>query len=603
MHSLFPPAAAQPARDTPLNAWIRALEAVKRMEEENSATLASLLDGLAATHADRVALLDAETHFTYRQLAALANRIARWSLSGGIPAHASVCLLMPNRPEYVALWLGLTRAGHVVALLNTNLTGEALAHGIRAADARYLIVDASLSAGVAVLAGRLPPDARILVWGEGGAVPSWPRLEPELDHHTGTPLPAAEQPFPDPGETALLVYTSGTTGLPKAARVTHGRVLEWSLWFAGMMDARPEDRLYDCLPLYHSTGGIVAIGAMLVRGGSVLIARRFSARRFWDEVADGGCTIFQYIGELCRYLTVAPAHPRERAHQLRLACGNGLRGEVWEAFQARFAIPRVLEFYAATEGNVSLYNCEGKPGAIGRVPPFLARRFPVALIRCDPETGVPDRDAAGFCIRCEPDETGEAIGRVDPGPGAPARRFDGYTDAEASARKLLSGVFSPGDRWFRTGDLMRRDMAGFFYFVDRLGDTFRWKGENVSTTEVETVLRACPGVTDAVVYGVAVPGHEGRACMAALTVGEGFDLAVLCAHAAASLPDYARPVFARVCRSLAMTGTFKLTKTPLARQGWDTTEDAVWFNDRAAGGFVPVDAALMEALGRGERRP
>ena len=378
--------------------------------------------------------------------------------------------------------------------------------------------------------------------------------------------------------------------------------MEWSLWFAGLMDAGPDDRLYDCLPMYHSTGGIVAIGAMLVRGGSVLIAPRFSASRFWDDVADGGCTIFQYIGELCRYLSIAPPHDKERAHRLRLACGNGMRGAVWEVFQARFAVPRVLEFYAATEGNVSLYNCEGKPGAIGRVPPFLARRFPVALLRLDQATGDPLRGGDGLCVACGVDETGEAAGRIDAVAATPARGFDGYTDPEASAKKVLSDVFVRGDRWFRTGDLLRMDAAGFYYFVDRAGDTFRWKGENVSTTEVESIVGACPGVTDVAVYGVAIAGYEGKAGMAAIVAHDPFDPQILGDRLAAALPDYARPVFLRRCQALDVTGTFKLNKTRLAAKGLTGTEDVIWFFDRAAGRFVPYNDTIRREIDSGAIR-
>jgi fatty-acyl-CoA synthase len=394
----------------------------------------------------------------------------------------------------------------------------------------------------------------------------------------------------------LLIYTSGTTGLPKAAKLTHARLVEWSCWFAAMMDVQPDDRLYDCLPMYHSTGGVVAIGARLVAGGSVLVGERFSASHFWDDVVDGECTIFQYIGELCRYLLRADPHPRETQHRLRLCCGNGLSGDVWTAFQQRFAIPHILEFYAATEGSVSLYNAEERPGAIGRVPAFLAHRFPVALIRCDIETGTPLRGADGFCIRCAAGEPGEAIGRILDA-AAPARRFDGYTDAEASARKVLSDVFAPGDRWFRTGDLMRRDGAGYYYFVDRLGDTYRWKGENVSTTEVAAVVAACPGVREAIVYGVAIPGHDGRAGMTAVTTMQGFSLDVLHRHLAANLPGYARPLFVRICDSLVVTGTFKLVKGQVARDGYAC--DAVWFFDRARDGFVACDNSLRAALDAG----
>jgi fatty-acyl-CoA synthase len=276
--------------------------------------------------------------------------------------------MMPNRPEYAAIWLGLTRARCVVALLNTNLVGEALLHGVRAAGSTRLIVAGAFSPVVAAIADQLPPGSLIWIHGEATADAPWPRIEPAVDPLSEAAIDVLERPLPLQRDRALLIFTSGTTGLPKAANVTHGRILEWSTWFAGMMDVRPDDRMYDCLPMYHSVGGIVAIGAMLVKGGSVLIRARFSASRFWDDVALGNCTIFQYIGELCRYLVRTPPHPRERGHRLRLACGNGLQGDVWTEFQRRFAVPRILEFYAATEGSVSLYNCEGKPGAIGRIP-------------------------------------------------------------------------------------------------------------------------------------------------------------------------------------------------------------------------------------------
>jgi fatty-acyl-CoA synthase len=294
-------------------------------------------------------------------------------------------------------------------------------------------------------------------------------------------------------------YTSGTTGLPKATRITHARIVEWSFWFAGMMAASQDDRLYNCLPMYHSVGGVVAVGSMLVVGGCVVVRERFSACRFWNDIVEAQCTVFQYIGELCRYLISNPVQSNECQHQLRLAVGNGLQADVWEEFQNRFGVARILEFYAATEGGISLYNCQGKPGAIGHVPSFLAQRFAVALIRCDLETGVPLHNAEGFCQLCDPDEIGEAIGKLGNG-----RRFDGYSDPTASEHKILRDVFVPGDQYFRTGDLMQRDRQGYYYFIDRLGDTFRWKGENVSTTEVTAVMRRCPGIVDAVVHGVPI---------------------------------------------------------------------------------------------------
>jgi fatty-acyl-CoA synthase len=398
-----------------------------------------------------------------------------------------------------------------------------------------------------------------------------------------------------------LIYSSGTTGLPKAVNVTHERILEWSFWFAGMMDLRPDDRLYNCLPMYHSVGGIIAIGAPLVRGASVVIRQRLSVTDFWHDVAATDCSIIQYVGEMCRYLSRTPPSPKETQHRVRLACGNGLHADVWQSFQQRFHVPKILEFYAATEGVISLYNCEGKPGAIGRIPSFLAHRFAIRLIRNDSETGEPLRDSAGFCIACSANEVGEAIRQIA-ADDIVASRFDGYTDVEASTRKVLSNVFSKGDRWYRAGDLMRRDTAGYFYFVDRIGDTFRWRGENVATTEVASVLRRCPGIADAVVYGVAVPGQEGRAGMATVVTDGYFDIEVLWAHLARNLPKYARPLFLRLCDTLDATGTFKLTQRKLADEGYKNIADPVWFNDHAGGCFIICDDALVQAIDGGARR-
>jgi fatty-acyl-CoA synthase len=314
--------------------------------------------------------------------------------------------------------------------------------------------------------------------------------------------------------------------------------------------------------------------------------------------------MFQYIGELCRYLVNASPHPRERDHKLRLCCGNGLRGDIWETFQRRFDVGKILEFYASTEGNLSLYNVPGKPGAIGQVPAFLAHRFPIAIVRCDPDTRELLRGADGLCIRCGADEPGEALGKIGDAAATHGRPFEGYTNAAASAEKIARDVLAPGDAWFRTGDLMRRDRSGFFFFVDRLGDTFRWKGENVATDEVASVLAACPGVTDAVVYGVTVPGAEGRAGMAALIVDAAFDLAAFRRHAAEKLPEYARPVFLRIGENIAATATFKPAKAMLAREGFDPDRiaDTLYVDDRAQEAFVPLDRALHERLLSGQLR-
>jgi fatty-acyl-CoA synthase len=579
-----------------LRDWVRALEATAPIARQPLRLLPTVIEEIAQSRGDAPALLSADESLTYCALVERANRYARWALARGVGKGETVALLMPNRPEYMAIWLGISSTGGVVALLNTNLRGPALAHCIDIVAAKHLVVAAELLDAAGSASAHMTSGPKI--WAHGRADDDvLPRIDQDIERFAPTPLSAAERRGTSIADRALAIYTSGTTGPPKAANVSHRRLLQWSFWFAGLMNTGPDDRMYDCLPLYHSIGGVVATGALLVSGGSVMIREKFSAKNFWDDVCAWDCTLFQYIGELCRYLAAAPAHPRERAHRLRIACGNGLRGDVWRRFQERFGIPRVLEFYAATEGNFSLYNVEGEVGAIGRVPAFLAHRFPLALVKFDHATGAPVRDAAGFCIRCAPGEAGEAIGRIEASAQAGAA-FEGYTNAQETTRKILRNVFAPGDAWYRTGDLMRKDDNGFFYFVDRIGDTFRWKGENVATSEVVAAVMSFPGIVEATVYGVAVPGCEGAAGMATLVPQGALDLSALRAHLAQLLPGYARPLFLRVKDGIETTATFKHKTTDLARQGYDptTTGDAIYFDDPAQHAFVRLDAELYERI-------
>jgi fatty-acyl-CoA synthase len=442
------------------------------------------------------------------------------------------------------------------------------------------------------------------VWVHGETADNHPRIDRAMEALPGDPLTSAERRPVTIEDHALYIYTSGTTGMPKAANVNHYRVMLASYGFAGVMNTSSSDRMYNCLPMYHTVGGLCAIGSLLVKGGSVVLRERFSAREFWDDIVRNDCTMMQYIGELCRYLINSPPNPNETKHRLRIACGNGLRPDIWDEFKERFRIPLILEFYAATEGNVMMFNFEGKSGAIGRLPWFIESRFPTALVRFDVEKEQPIRGADGFCMVCAPDEIGEAIGKIVNDPEKPSGRFEGYARKEESDKKILRDVFEKGDAWFRTGDLMRKDKNGYFYFADRIGDTFRWKGENVSTTEVAEAINKFSGVTDTNVYGVHVPGHEGRAGMAAIVCESECDLGKLHRHLQSMLPDYARPLFLRIRKSIDMTTTFKQKKVDLVKQGFDPslTTDPLYFNDAKAGRFVPLDLALHERLQSGQLR-
>src|SRR3989454_6629113 len=587
---------------SPTKAWSRALELTEPIANSPHRTFPTVIEELGEAFGEAPALLSDRECLTYRALAERSNRYARWALDQGLATGDAVCLFMPNRPEYMAIWIGVTSVGGVVALLNTNLAGPSLAYCINIVAPKHIIVAAELSDAFTT---ALPALARAAtVWTHDTDYGAFPRVDRDIDRHSGEKLAEVERRPLTINDRALYIYTSGTTGLPKAANVSHARVMQWSHWFAGMMDTRPSDRMYNCLPLYHSVGGVLATGAVLVGGGSVVVRETFSARHFWTDLIRWDCTLFQYIGELCRYLLHTGPHSLDLEHRIRMCCGNGLRPDIWSDFQTRFRIPQIFEFYAATEGNVSLFNIAGKPGAIGRVPSFLAHRYPATLVRFDVAKEEPVRNEQGFCIRCAPNEVGEAIGRILNDPSNIGSRFEGYTSTEASEQKILRDVFEPGDAWFRTGDLMRKDEQGFFYFVDRIGDTFRWKGENVATAEVSEAICAFPGVKEATVYGVAIPGTDGRAGMAALGAAYELDLSAFRTHLITRLPDYARPLFLRIRSEMELTATFKHPKTAFVRQGYDPSAigDVMYFNDPEHHAFVRLDKATYDRIQTGQIR-
>jgi fatty-acyl-CoA synthase len=580
---------------------LRVVRATRIATKRPECTLGDHLAEWAAQHGDRPALANERESYSYRSLDARANAYARWALARGLKKGDAVALLMPNRPEYVAIWFGLVRVGIGVALVNTNLTGATLVHSLAVVAAKAVIVDAALADAFDEIRSKI--DAPAYVYGAGRS--GEPRLDLEIAAFPQGALDAAERPEVGLNDPALYIYTSGTTGLPKAARITHSRLLRVMLGFAAAVGAKPSDRVYMCLPMYHTNGGVIALGLALTVGGSAYIREKFSASAFWADCAREKCTLFVYIGELCRYLMNAPERPEERKHGVRACIGNGLRPDIYEAFRKRFRIPAVLEFYGSTEGNAVMVNFDFKPGAIGRIPAWAASRFPMALVAYDVDSETHPRDAEGRCRASRPGEVGELLAEIRDDPRYPAARFDGYADAASTSAKILRGVFEPGDAWFRTGDLMRRDKRGYFYFVDRIGDTFRWKGENVSTTQVAEAIAPFEGVKEAIVYGVAIPNYEGRAGMAALVVDNiaEFDLEGLRAHIEKALPIYARPLFLRFQTELEATSTFKPKKSALVAEGFDPFKirDPLYFDDRAAGAYAKVDAALFDAIVAGER--
>jgi fatty-acyl-CoA synthase len=577
-----------------LRGALRTLNRVKPVALNPNHVLCDLMEEAAAQFADRPALVGEDDVWTFRDMIGRVNRVARWARAEGIGKGDTVALLLNNCRDYPLIWLGIARAGGATALINTNLTGQGLAHSVSIVKAKKIIVGMPLLGAWQAAEPLLDEKPEILTF--GGSLDGCKRFENVRDAQSAEPLAANEKVPLTIEDRCVYIYTSGTTGLPKAANINHYRIKAMALGFSAVMDVQPDDRMYDCLPLYHSNGGVLATYGVLCQGGSVVIRERFSAREFWNEIIRFNCTLFFYIGELCRYLVNQAPTPQDRQHKIRLICGNGLRPDIWSEFVDRFGIRNIREFYAATEGNIALFNFDSKPGSVGRIPKWAERRFVVKVVRYDVEREEPVRGPDGFCQACGPDEIGEIMGQILNDPMKPANRFEGYADKDATEKKILRNAFAEGDAWFRSGDLLKRDAQGYFYFIDRIGDTFRWKGENVATSEVAEAMGVFPGIDEANVYGVHVPGYDGRAGMAAiaLSANEDIDFDALYAELKKRLPPYARPVFLRIRTELEHTGTFKIKKVDLVKEGFDPTiiADPLWFDHPTEGRYVRLDADL-----------
>lgn len=588
------------ARETTyITAITRTLVGMRSVRPDSTHTIVDIVAERARASPDAIAFYHLDSTMSYGALNAAADRVAHWAHGAGVKRGDAVALLMENRPQYVAAWLGLLKVGAIAALINTNLRGAALAHSIDISGARHAIVGAELDAAFLEAAPQL--EQRPSGWRDGGGAVGMEDFDAAL---AAAPATAADPSWRDDvtcADKAFYIYTSGTTGLPKASNFTHLRMLFMMHGFAGGLNAKASDRMYNVLPLYHSAGGVCALGPALLTGGSVILKRKFSLHEFWDDVHRYEATFFQYIGELCRYLLNGATARFEHDHKLRAITGNGLRPEIWTTFQQRFAIPKIVEFYGATEGNVSMLNYDGKVGAVGRVPGYMRAIMQTRIVKFDIEREEPVRGADGFCIECDNDEVGEVIGKISADPG---RTFDGYTKKADTEKKVLRDVFEKGDSWFRTGDLMRRDALGYFYFIDRVGDTFRWKGENVATSEVAEALGVVSGVREANVYGVNVPGMDGRAGMAALVTAPGFEIARLSDALAGRLPYYARPVFVRLLPAIEITGTFKQRKLELVRDGFDPDHirDPLYWFDSETIRYAPLTHDVFRAIVSGKTK-
>ena len=519
-----------------------------------------------------IAVLYQDTQLTYRQFNAWANRVADYLSSIGLKKGDTVAIDIENRPELLAAVAGCAKLGVCAALVNTSQRGKVLVHSINLVQPKAAIIGAELADAVAEVRDQLHLDAdRFFCFADqdtlenAGTVPDGFRNLAELitDCSSENPDSVNRIYLKDP---LFYIYTSGTTGMPKAVVFNNGRW--WKAYGAfGYSAVRltPEDRMYCTLPCYHATGMVICWASVICAGGGLVLARKFSTSRFWDDIRKYDCTSFGYVGELCRYLHEQPAQPNDLDNKIRVIVGNGLRPGIWMPFKERFGIERVVELYASSEGNVAFTNVFNFDNTVGFSP------VSYAIVKYDKEAEAPIRNSKGFMVKVDKGEAGLMLGEIsDKTP------FDGYTDKEKTEQVILRDVFKKGDAWFNTGDMMRDIGFRHAQFVDRLGDTFRWKGENVSTTEVEQIVDQHQGVVETVVYGVEIPNTNGRAGMAQLRLEcphDQFDFNALSEYLARELPAYAIPVFLRVNeQEMETTGTFKHQKNKLKEQKYDLSQ-------------------------------
>jgi acyl-CoA synthetase (AMP-forming)/AMP-acid ligase II len=576
---------------------LKLFEGLLLYRTDSHETIAAQLQARAARHPSRTFLYYGERSYTYAEANALVNKHCAAYRALGIGDGDVVALLLENRPEFLWHMYALHKLGAISSLINTHLQAAALAHAVRICAAKRIVVGSEVWSQFAPVIDDVGPEAREMLdvdidpeeahVSEAPEAPVWSeRLRDTSDANPTQLVPTLRA-------QAAFIYTSGTTGMPKAAIVRHERFFRAGrIWATAAFRFKSGDVLYNCLPLYHSNSVMLATGSVITAGASMALVRKFSRTRFWDDVRKYKATQFIYIGELCRYLLNNPASPGDRDHLVRSISGNGLRREIWEEFKRRFGIGRIAEFYAATEGNCITLNVLNQVGSVGPRLPGMA------LVRWDDSAQDFRRDSQGQLQRVRNGEPGILLGKI-----RRRARFEGYHDKAASEQKVLRDVFHPGDAWFNTGDLLRRGQLAHLYFVDRVGDTFRWKGENVATSEVQAHIAQWPAVEEASVYGVTIPGTEGRAGMAALVLrnDDVFDPDAFRDHATSGLASYARPLFVRVRKELQKTSTLKLQKGDLQKEGYDPRQidDPLYFFDAKRGKYVPVTPELYDTIANG----
>ena len=571
--------------------------------KDSSATLGKLFSVRAKNQPDNIALIFEDQEQSYQQLDEWSNAIAHYLINKGLVLGDSIGIATGNIPEFVALFLACSKLGINAALLNTSLKGAALAHTVNLIKPKVIFTTEILSHAFAELVDNLPTSDD----SQNGAVSSFlvnelsseiVKVEQELALQNLLTLFTVSYPVLANKASLMTdlccIYTSGTTGLPKSAQLNNLRIVAAGIGASLALDLNTGDKNYVCLPLFHTAGLMSGLAATFLAGASLIIKRKFSVSQFWQDCIKYDAHHFIYIGDICKFLLNASDKNLAQKAKIKTCFGNGMLPDVWRQFKQDFAIGNIVEFYSATESNVTLINLTGKTGAVGYIPEMVKSKLGVKLFKYDVEMDELVSDENGCLIECEAGDVGEIMGKITPDS---THKF--YTDDHNLVDKIIDNGTS-SQRYFRTGDLLKTDEKGWFYFVDRLGDTFRWRGENVSTSEVEATLRKCQEIEDVCVYGVDVPNESGKAGMVSLVLVDNASLHSVNQYIQASLPKYARPLFIRLKESIDKTDTFKTIKRPLQKQGFNpmAINDPIFCllkND-----YVPMDETLFDAIQLGK---
>ena len=574
--------------------FVKLLGRSKKLDKNKSLTVPDMIEQSIDKFPNNIAIEFEDKSYTYLDLDKESNQVANWAIKKGYKTGDVVALLMENKPEFIFIWLGLSKLGITIACLNNNIKSKSLAHCIQTSKSKSLILSSDLIDNYSSAEDLI--DDQLSVYVSGDKVQGFENIDDDNEKNTNRPNSSIRKTLTN-SESLFYIYTSGTTGLPKASNFSHQKFAVGSGLQMFSLNMKSTDKTYLVLPLYHATGGVVGLGSTLFTGGTVVLRKKFSVEKFWEDCAKYNVTVITYIGELFRYLISAPKNEFEKQHNIRGMYGNGLRPDVWKVVQDRFGINNIIEFYGASEGNVSLTNVDSRFGSIGRIPPYAKNALPTKIVKFDVVNEKVVRGEDGFCIECEDDEAGEVIGLI-PNEDKFSGKFEGYTDKEATEKKILKDVFEKGDQWFSSGDLLKRDKDGYYYFVDRIGDTFRWKSENVATSEVSEAISTFAGVKEANVYGVLVPGEDGRAGMASIVPGEEFSINGLYEHLSQHLPKYSIPVFIRISKEIEVTGTFKYKKTDLVKDGFDPSvvKDQMYYASTSENDYIELNMNVFKKI-------